>query len=107
FIPPAGKRRPAQWALPIGLLRQPASVLSALTFQEQFLIQVEDQLIHLAGNEKFTESFEIECPDVSQRMLAVEMLNDEKIVERQNELFLAESRGVPQDHILLLTFFDW
>jgi hypothetical protein len=34
------------------------------------------------------------------------MLNDEKIVERQHELFLAQSRGVPQDHILLLAFFN-
>src|SRR6185295_8045557 len=106
FIPPAGKRRPAQWALPIGLLRQPASVLSTLTFQEQFLIQVEDQLIHLAGSEKLPKSFEIERPDFSQRMLAVEMLNDEKVVERQHELFFTQSRGVPQDHVLLLTFFN-
>jgi hypothetical protein len=39
-------------------------------------------------------------------MLAVEMLNDEKIVERQNELFLTQSSRVPEDHVLLLTFFD-
>ena len=34
------------------------------------------------------------------------MLNDEKVVERQNELFFAQSRGVPEDHELLLSFFD-
>jgi hypothetical protein len=34
------------------------------------------------------------------------MLNDEKIIERQNELFLAQSRGIPEDHELLLTFFN-
>src|SRR5438309_6089572 len=77
-----------------------------LTFQEQFLIQIGDQLIHLAGSEKFTESFEIQGADFSQRVLAVEMLNDEKIVERQNELFLTQSSRVPQDHVLFLTLFD-
>src|SRR4029078_6053037 len=90
----------------IGFPRQPTSILSTLTFQEQFFIQVGDQLLHPAGTEKFPESFEIERPNFSQRVLAVEMLNDEKIVERQNELVLAQSGRIPQDHVLLLTLFD-
>jgi hypothetical protein len=39
-------------------------------------------------------------------MLAVEMLNDEKIIEGEDELFLTQPGGIPQNHVLLFTFFD-
>jgi hypothetical protein len=62
----------------------------ALTFQEQFLIKLK--LIHLAGTE-IRESFD-RAPRFSQWCSTVEMLNDEKVVERQDELFFTQSRGV-------------
>jgi hypothetical protein len=39
-------------------------------------------------------------------MFAVEMLNDEKVVERQDQPFLAQARGIPQHDILLFPFFN-
>ena len=66
----------------------------------------DDQLLHFGRHQKFAEPFEIERADFLQRMFAVEMLNDKKIVEREDEFFLAEPARVPEDHVLLLTLFD-
>jgi 3-hydroxy-3-methylglutaryl CoA synthase len=39
-------------------------------------------------------------------MLAVEVLNDKKVIQRQDELFLAQSTGVPEHDVLLFSLFD-
>ena len=39
-------------------------------------------------------------------MVAVEMLNDKKIVEREDEFLLAEAAGIPEHHVLLLALLD-
>ncbi len=39
-------------------------------------------------------------------MLAVEMLNDEKVVERKHQPFLAQAGRIPQHDVLLLPFFN-
>jgi hypothetical protein len=39
-------------------------------------------------------------------MLAIEMLNDEKIIQRKDELLLAEAAGIPQDDVLFLALLD-
>src|SRR5512134_2966444 len=106
FVAFSGKAGWAHHGLPVGVASLRLRAFRAVAFEEQLGLEIPDQSLNLARHQKLTKAFEVERTDFVQRMVAVEVLYDEKVVERENEFFLAETAGVPEDDILLLSLFD-